>query len=163
MRSLLVRIMLATLATVLVSVFIFGASLAAVVGPINERLIHHFQSRQIEDARDALARGGPAAAGAYLERSARGLGGTHYLTDSRGVDVVTGENRAALLNGPRPRFGPPRIGDKIVVVEPSDDRQYNLIIVATPPLDAWSIFLAPRLRRLSRSSWRMPTKSSTTR
>ena len=137
MRSLLVRILLATLATVLVSVFIFGASLAAVVGPINERLIHHFQSRQIEDARDALARGGPAAAGAYLERSARGLGGTHYLTDSRGVDVVTGANRAALLNAPRPWFGPPRIGDKIVVVEPSDDRQYNLIIVATPPLDAW--------------------------
>jgi signal transduction histidine kinase len=138
MRSLLLRILLATLATMLVSLAIFGIALAALIGPINERLIHHFQSRQIEDARDALARGGPAAVGAFLQRATRGLGATHYLVDRQGVDVVTGENRAALLNAPRSRFGPPRIGDKIVVIEPSPDGQYQLLIVATPLLDAWS-------------------------
>jgi len=85
-RSLLLRILLASLATILVSLVVFVAALVTLVGPVNERLIHHFQARQIEDARDALARGGPAAAAAYLERADRSLGATHYLTDSRGID-----------------------------------------------------------------------------
>jgi signal transduction histidine kinase len=137
-RSLLLRILLATLATLAVSLAIVATALLTVVGPINERLIQNFQARQIENARDALTRGGPAAAGALLDRTNLGLGATHYLVDRRGIDVVTGENRTALLEAPRPRFGPPRIGDKIVVVKPSADGQYRLIIVATPPLDPWS-------------------------
>ena len=155
MRSLLLRILLATLATMVVSLVIFGTALFAVIGPINERLIHHFQSRQIEDARDALTRGGPAAVGAFLERAARGLDATHYLVDRQGIDVVTGEDRTALLNAPRPRFGPPRVGDKIVVIEPSPDGQYQLLIVATPPLDAWSFapYFAVMLAAVALLGW----------
>lgn len=138
MRSLLLRILLASLGTTLAALVAFVATLIAMVGPVNERLIHHFQSQQIEDALDVLARGGPTAASRYLERHNRSLGATHYLTDDRGVDVVTGDDRSALLHAPRPRFGPPRIDNHIIVVEPSADGRHRLIIVATPPLDAWS-------------------------
>src|SRR5437868_4808913 len=102
MRSLLLRILLASLVTILVALAVFVAALVTLVGPVNERLIHHFQARQIEDARDALARGGPAAAAAYLERANRSLDAMHYLTDARGLDLVTGEDRSALLHAPRP-------------------------------------------------------------
>ena len=134
MRSLLLRIVLASTGTILAALIVFTAMLIVVLGPVNERLIHHFQARQIEDALDALHRGGPAEAAAYLARLNRSLGATHYLTDGAGVDVVTGEDRSALLHAPRPFFGPPRAGDDIVVIEPSADGQNRLIILAPPPI-----------------------------
>ena len=137
MRSLLLRILLASLATILVSLAVFAAALAAVIGPVNERLIHHFQARQVEDLVEAQARGGPAEVAALLRRLDASLGATHYLADSRGLDAVTGEDRGPLLNAPRPRFGPPRSGNNIVVVEPSADGRYRLIISAPPPLNVW--------------------------
>ncbi len=138
MRSLLLRILLASLGTILASFVAFVVTFLAMVGPSTERLIHHFQARQIDDAVAALDRGGPSEAAAYLVRLNRSLDATHYLTDSRGTDVVTGEDRSSLLNAPRGRFGPPRAGDKVVVIEPSDDGRHRLIILATPPLDVWA-------------------------
>ncbi len=138
MRSLLLRILLASLGTIVVSLVAFVATLAALVGPVNERLIHHFQARQIEDLVDALARGGPTEVSTLLRRLDASLGATHHLIDSRGVDVVSGEDRNGLINLPRPLFGPPRSGANIVVVEPSPDGRYRLVILAPPPLDAWA-------------------------
>jgi len=138
MRSLLLRILLASLAAIVVSLVAFAAAVVAIIGPVNERLIHHFQARQIEDLVDALSRGGPPAVSLLLRRLDESLGATHHLTDSQGVDVVTGENRSALLNAPRPFVGPPRSGNNLVVVEPSPDGRYRLLILAPPLLDAWS-------------------------
>lgn len=140
MRSLLLRIVLASTGAILASLVVFTAMLGAVIGPINERLIHHFQARQIEDALEALGQGGPGDAAAYLARLNRSLGATHYLTDSNGIDVVTGEDRSALLHAPRPFFGPPRLGDNIVVIEPAADGRHRLIILAPPPV-SWTAFL----------------------
>jgi len=138
MRSLLWRILLASLGTLLASFVAFVVVFLSMIGPSTERLIRHFQARQIEDAVAALERGGPAEAAALLARLDRSLSATHYLTDSNGIDLVAGEDRSALLHAPRGRFGPPRSGDKVVVVEPSDDGRYRLIILATPPLDVWA-------------------------
>ena len=90
MRSLLLRILLASLGTVLASLGAFLITFRAMSGPATERLIRHFQARQIEDALDAFERGGPAEAAAYLDRLNRSLGATHYLTDATGRDVVIG-------------------------------------------------------------------------
>jgi signal transduction histidine kinase len=138
MRSLLLRILLASLGTILATVVAFSATVAAIIGPVNERLIHYVQARQIEDVVDALSRGGPAEVSAVIRRLDASLGATHYVTDSRGIDVVTGADRSALLNLPRPFFGPPRSGNNLVVVEPSPDGRYRLIISVPPPLDGWS-------------------------
>jgi two-component system sensor histidine kinase CpxA len=138
MRSLSLRILLASLGTVLASLAAFLVVFFSMVGPATERLIHHFQARQIEDAVGALDRGGPPEAAAYLARLNRSLDATHYLTDASGHDLVSGDDRSALLRAPRPLFGPPREGDRVVVVETSDDGQHRLIILARPPLDVWA-------------------------
>jgi signal transduction histidine kinase len=155
MRSLLLRILLASLATVAASLVAFVAMLVIVIGPVNERLIHHFQARQIEDAVDALARGGPAEASAYLARLNHSLGATHYLTDVAGIDAVSGEDRSQLLHASRPFFGPPRVGDDIVVVEPSPDGRHRLIILAPPPLEVSSFvpYFALILAAIALLSW----------
>jgi two-component system sensor histidine kinase CpxA len=138
MRSLSLRILLASFGTVLASLAAFLVTFFSMVGPATERLIHHFQARQIDDAIDALDRGGPSEADAYLARLNRSLGATHYLTDASGRDLVSGDDRSALLNAQRPMFGPPRQGDRLIVVEPSDDGRHRLIILARPPLDVWA-------------------------
>ena len=138
MRSLSLRILLASLGTVLASLAAFLITFFSMVGPATERLIHHFQARQIEDAVDALERGGSSEAAGFLARLNRSLGATHYLTDASGRDLVSGEDRSALLNQPRPMFGPPRQDDRVIVVEPSEDGRYRLIILARPPLDVWA-------------------------
>lgn len=137
MRSLLFRILLASLGTVLASLAAFLITFRAMTGPATERLIHHFQARQIEDALDALERGGPAEAASYLDRLNRSLGATHYLTDVSGRDVVSGEDRSALLQARR-SFGPPQLDGRIIVVEPSPDGQHRLVILAPPPFDVWA-------------------------
>ena len=138
MRSLSLRILLASLGTVFASLAAFLITFFSMIGPANERLIRHFQSQQIEDAVDALRRGGPQEAGAVLARRDQSLGATHYLTDASGRDLVSGDDRSGLLNTPRPMFGPPRLGDRIIIIEPSADGRYRLIILASPPLDVWA-------------------------
>jgi signal transduction histidine kinase len=137
MRSLTARIVIAVLGTLLLSLVAFMATFLAMSGPANVRLIRQLQARQIEDGIATLQRG-PAAASAFLARLDQSLGATHYLTDAAGRDVITGEDRSALLRMPRPWFGPPRIGDRLVVIDTSRDGQYRLIVLAPPPFNIWS-------------------------
>lgn len=52
---------------------------------------------QLESARDALQSGGLKALTTYMARLDRVFGGDHYLLDSHGIDLLSGENRSALL------------------------------------------------------------------
>ena len=54
----------------------------------------------------------------HSSRGSISLGATHYLTDAAGRDLITGEDRSALLRVRRPWFGPPQIDDRLVVVDP---------------------------------------------
>lgn len=137
-RSLLWRILLASLGTLIASFVAFVVVFLSMIGPSTERLIRHFQARQVEDVVSTWEREGASEAAVLLARLDRSLSANHYLTDARGIDLVSGQDRSALLNAPRGRFGPPRSGDKVVVVQPSDDGRYRLIILATPPLDVWA-------------------------
>ena len=138
MRSLSARIVIAVLGTLLVSLIAFMATFLAMSGPANIRLIRQFQARQIEDGIATLQQRGPDAAAAFIARLDQSLGATHYLTDAAGRDLITGDDRSALLRMPRPWFGPPQIDDRLVVIESSQDGRYRLIVLAPPPFNIWS-------------------------
>ena len=138
MRSLTARIVIAVLGTLLVSLVAFMATFLSMSGPANVRLIRQFQARQIEDGIATLQQQGPKAAAAFIARLDQSLGATHYLTDAAGRDLITGEDRSALLRVPRPWFGPPQIDDRLVVAESSRDGRYRLIVLASPPFNIWS-------------------------
>lgn len=138
LRSLTARIVVAVLGTLLISLAAFMATFLSMSGPANVRLIRQFQARQIEDGIATLQQQGPAAAAAFIARLDQSLGATHYLTDAVGRDVITGEDRSALMRVPRPWFGPPRIGDRLVVIDSSRDGRYRLIVLAPPPFNIWS-------------------------
>jgi signal transduction histidine kinase len=138
MHSLTVRIVLAVLGTLLVSLMAFMATFVAMSRPANVRIIRSLQARQIEDGIATLQERGPAAAAAFIARLDQSLGATHYLTDAAGRDLITGEDRSALLNVERPWFGPPEIDGRLVIVDSSHDGGYRLIVLAPPPFNIWA-------------------------
>ena len=138
MRSLTVRIVLAVLGTLLVSLIAFIGTFSAMSGPASVRLIRQFQAYQLEEGLATLRERGPDAAGRFLQQLSRSVGATHYLTDAAGRDLISGEDRSALLTIPRPWFGPPHIDGRLVIVERSRDGQSRLIVLTPPPFNIWA-------------------------
>jgi signal transduction histidine kinase len=135
MRSILAKILLWSLVT-------FALSLVAYRG-ISKALDRHGprendpfwrMSMMIEDdARRAYEEGGPHRLAAHLQRLDASLPGKHLLTDVRGRDLVTGEDRSSLLVRGRRWEGPPRLPDgRMVMVGPSHGSPYRFITVAQP-------------------------------
>ena len=131
MRSLSTRMLVAAIGTLLAS-FVAFVMVFALTGPKIMAVFHGFQSLQLEDAVAAFTHGGAPEAAAYLDRLSNRLGTAYYLTDARGRDVLSGEDRSALLgtvgiNHPR------HVGDRMVLTEVSADGRYHLVIVAPQP------------------------------
>jgi len=139
-RSLYVRILLALVGTVIVSLVAFLATFFAMTQPAQVRLLRQFQARQIEDAVAAYQRGGEPALSSYLDSLNRTwAGATHYLVDADDRDLVSRENRSALIRAPRgPLGGPPEIDGRLVLVERAQSAPYRLLILAPPPFNVWS-------------------------
>jgi two-component system sensor histidine kinase CpxA len=138
MRSLYLRILLALVGTVVVSLVAFLATFFAMTQPAQVRLIRQFQARRIDDAVATYQRGGKAALSSYLDSLDRTWrGATHYLVDAGDRDVMTGENRSALVTARRgPLGGAPEMDGRLVIVE--GRAPYRLVIVAPPPFNVWS-------------------------
>jgi signal transduction histidine kinase len=134
LRSLYLRILVASIGTVLASLGGFITIFFVASVPAQGRLVQRFQAAQIEEAVRVYEREGSAAVSTYLGQLNRLIGATHYLVDAGGRDVVTGENRSALLDAPRGRFGaPPQIGGNMVFGGASGDGRYRLVVIAPPP------------------------------
>ena len=96
----------------------------------------------LQEAIEAYQSGGSGKLGAYLHRVAAITGPQRYLTDSNGKDLVTGQDRSAMLVSGPPRFPfPPlwRIGGRLIIAIPSADNQYRLVTIADPPIGFWSL------------------------
>jgi len=63
------------------------------IDPVYDR----FDEMQLESARNTLQGSGAAALASYLDKLDRIFGGSHYLLDATGKDVVSGVDRSAML------------------------------------------------------------------
>jgi signal transduction histidine kinase len=97
MKSLYFGVLLALLSALLISFAVFLAISDRVQRTYLDPVFEAMDELELESARSAWTNGGPSAVASYLERLNRLFGSSHYLLDTRGFDIVTGENRAALL------------------------------------------------------------------
>ena len=92
MRSLYLGILLAMAIILALSVLVFlGISHA-----IEQKYftpVFDAMDEEAEDAREMLETSGPDAVAAYMHRLNSVFGGSHYLLDANGKDIVTGEDR----------------------------------------------------------------------
>lgn len=125
--------------TLVVSLVAFIGTFRATMPPRNEQLLKEIHARQIEEVLAALTERGPAAAATVLGSFNRPPGATSYLTNASGRDLITGEDRSGLLRAQRSWFGPPEVDGRLVLVSPSQDGRYRLIIAAPPPFNIWTL------------------------
>ena len=137
MRSLYGRIFVAFFTTLVVSVFAFVAVFFAVTRPRIDRSAGGggFVRMAVEanTAVWAWSVGGPDGLRTYLDSLNAGFAGRHYLVDGRGVDVLSGDDRSALLKLGR-IGGPPRIVDgKAILIRPTADGRFTLVAELPAP------------------------------
>ncbi len=96
---------------------------------------------QLESERSVLTSNGPAALKAYLANLNHLFGGSHYLLDAQGIDVLTGESHSVLL--PRP----PAIKSRLqahglnIITHRSQDGEYWFLAIGLIPRPRIWVFL----------------------
>ncbi len=97
MQSLYVGVLVAMISTLSLSFLAFHLIADHVQRIQIDPTFNKFDELQLEGARDELRNGGRAALQSYLLSLDRIFGGSHYLLDANGVDVLASRNRSALL------------------------------------------------------------------
>ena len=142
MKSLYVKILGWFLLTIAVSLGVFTMTARFAADRSVRQKEHPFMrmlAMQADDARHAYETGGSASLAQYLGRLHQFMGGEHYLVNSEGIDLVTGEARSELLKNAKPpevRPAPP--GERFVIAKSTADGRYHLIATGPPPVSPWT-------------------------
>ena len=153
-RSIFAKIVLWFVATVALSLVGFLATSILLSERLSGRdtITPRMSTIFLDDARRAYEEGGTDQLAAYLKRLDAHSDAQHFLTDGRGIDLVTGEDRSDLRRVRRPavrRLLPAWLmssSGPIVRVRTSDDRRYRLITVIPPPPRLGAVGYAPVFR-----------------
>jgi len=132
-KSLYFGIALAMVATLSISFVIFHSISNRLQQKTIDPAFDRIDELELESARAALTSGGPPALTLYLARLDHVFrGSSHYLLDSRGVDVVSGENRATFLPPPPRSRWRTRANGHYIRAHRSPDGQYWIVAVGVP-------------------------------
>lgn len=96
-KSLYVAVLVAMLTTLSLSFLAFQMIAAHVQKIEIEPTFYKFDELQLESARTQFERHGTQALQEYMAKLDHIFGGSHYLLDANGIDLVTGQNKSYLL------------------------------------------------------------------
>jgi signal transduction histidine kinase len=131
--SLYFGVALAMVTTLSISFVIFHSINTRVEQKTIDPAIDRIDELELESARAALDSGGPQALQNYLTRLNHVFrGASHYLLDSRGIDVISGDNRATMLPPPPRSQWRTRANGHYIRAHRSSDRQYWIVAVGIP-------------------------------
>jgi signal transduction histidine kinase len=140
MRSLYVTVMLAMLGTLSISLLAFLAITDHVQKQYLYPVFEAMDELELESARSAWNDGGAAGVSSYMARLNHLFGTFHYLLNSDGVDIVSGQRRADMLP-PSPSPGSRgRVNGQYVVTHRSPDGRYWLVAVDPRQPSQWTLF-----------------------
>jgi signal transduction histidine kinase len=140
MRSLYVGILLAMAGTLSLSLVVFLAISSHIERTTVYRTFERTDELQLEEARKALDRGGPAAVSAYMQLANRIFGGSHYLLNSAGLDVVSGRDLSNLIPGAGATEGREYRAGKLVISRRTVDGAYWFIALPPERHNPWVFF-----------------------
>ena len=140
MKSLYFGVALAMLTTLSLSFIIFHAISTRVQQRATDPAFNHIDELELETARSALDRNGASGLREYISRLDRVFGGSsHYLLDSHGTNILSGENQAAFLPPPPRTQWRTRANGHYIRAHRSSDGQYWIVAVGTPdPPPTWT-------------------------
>ena len=139
MKSLYLAIVLAMVAILALSIVVFLAITKSMEDSYFNPVFDDMDEVQVQEAVEILQTGRPDAVAAYMHRLNLVFGGTHYLLDANGEDVLTRQNLSDLLpKAPLTKWRGDQNG-KHVIAHRSGDGRYWFVVVSplrpkTPPL-----------------------------
>ncbi len=140
MKSLYFGILLAMAGTLSLSLVVFLAISKNIEQATVYRTFARTDELQLEEARMAMDQGGPAAVSAYLQHVNRVFGGSHFLLNAAGVDVVSGEDRSNLIPSAGAVQGRQRRAGELVISRRATDGAYWFIAVEPTRSRPWLYF-----------------------
>lgn len=84
---------------------------------------------QLESERNVLVHNGPQSLQTYLSNLDHLFGGSHYLLNANGIDVLTGENRSAILPPPPATRSRVHAHGLNIITHQSEDGQYWFVAI----------------------------------
>lgn len=140
MRSLYVGILLSVIGTLALALIVF----IDISDRVQQRYLYPvfgaMDQLELESASSAWEGGGRVAVKSYLDHLNQVFGSSHFLLDSHGIDLVSGEQRGALLP-PAPSSGSRDwVNGKYVVTHRSSDGRYWFVAVDQRRPDRWTFF-----------------------
>ena len=138
MRSIYIKILVWCFASVAICIALVGIVSSYVFYQMvgNDSFFERMNALQLQEAIDVYEAQGPAKLAAHFETVNKLLGGNHYLTDMRGKDLVTGEDRSTIVDRFQDRWGVLQTrGDQVTLALVSADDRYRLVVVSASPYD----------------------------
>jgi signal transduction histidine kinase len=137
MRSLYLGILLAMAIILALSVLVFLGISRAIEQKYFTPVFDAMDEVEVQDAREMLETRGPDAVVAYMHRLNSVFGGSHYLLDANGKDIVTGEDRSALVpKAPLTKWRGRVNGKALVMHQSADGRYWFIAVSAAQPRNA---------------------------
>ncbi len=140
MRSLHAWILLCLAGTLLVALLVFLAISNRVQRVYLNPVFEGIDELELEQAVEALDRGGPAAVSTYMHHLDTLFAARHYLLTIAGIDVVSGSDLSNLL----PRYPAAKsrasMNGKFVVTHRAPDGRYWFVAVNRAEGNAWALF-----------------------
>ena len=130
LKSLYLAIGVATVAVLLVSVVAYTAITQSMITGYFNPVFDDMDEVSVQESAEMLQTRGPDAVAAYMHRLDNVFGGTHYLVDANGKDVVTGADLSRYL----PEAGATKFrgvkGQEHVIAHRSGDGKYWFVVSA---------------------------------
>lgn len=141
MRSLYVGVLLSLAGVLALSLVAFLVISNRVERLYLDPVFQAMDELELESARSALESGGSAALMSYLKKLDQLFpSSSHFLVNSNGVDVVSGDNRAVLLPPSPASSSRTRIGGRFVLTHRSHDGLYWFVAVDSRQPNDWTMF-----------------------
>lgn len=133
LRSVTAKILIWSLSTLVLALMSYSWISKSIIGSAYEAAFARSDAFELHEASSAYEHGGRAELARYLEELHRFEGTGRYLTNSSGRDLLTGEDRSAMLEGSEGlRRSFTSVGDKLAVSVASPDWRYRFIVVFVP-------------------------------
>ena len=137
MKSLYLAIVLAMVAILALSIVVFLAITKSMEDSYFNPVFDDMDEVQVQEAAEMLQTRGPDAVAAYMHRLDSVFGGTHYLLDANGVDVLNGKNLSEFL--PKPPLMKRRgdqNGQHVIAHQSTDGRYWFVVVGPVVPKNA---------------------------
>jgi two-component system sensor histidine kinase CpxA len=109
-------------------------------GRATRNIFNRLDAQQRDQAIEAYEAGGREGLRENLRKLETYFQGEHFLSDSKGTDLLTGADHSALIAEARERGnGGPKRGSHLIFAKPSDDGRYWFFATSMPPpFTPWS-------------------------